>query len=116
MFLWIERSMSCNIKKSFHWNNLLFVLAINCPFSFRRNLDYFCTNLQNAVCQTDPCNNGGEVTVRLPSETMPIVEGRVTLSITLSYEMFYILDESVDNNKSNLGETENILIIKWRIY
>ena len=27
------------------------------------------------MSQTEPDNNGGEVTVRLPSETMPLVEG-----------------------------------------
>ena len=43
--------------------------------NFRRNLDYFYSNLHNAVCQTEPENGGGEITVRLPSETMPLVEG-----------------------------------------
>ena len=38
-------------------------------------MDYFYSNLHNAVCQTEPENGGGEITVRLPSETMPLVEG-----------------------------------------
>lgn len=42
---------------------------------YRRNMDYFYSNLHNAVGQTEPENSGGEITVRLPSETMPLVEG-----------------------------------------
>lgn len=39
-------------------------------------MDYFYSNLHNAVCQTEPENGGGEITVRLPSETMPLIEGK----------------------------------------
>lgn len=45
---------------------------------FRRNLDYYSNSLQNAVYQTEPDNNNGEITVRLPSETMPLVEGKIS--------------------------------------
>ena len=39
-------------------------------------MDYFTTSLRAAVSQTETDENGGEITVRLPSETIPLVEGK----------------------------------------
>ena len=76
-------------------------------FVFRRNLDYFHNNLKAAVSQTEADDNGGEITVRLPSETIPLVEGKyynsllseiicslckgnfILLSDTKNYEIFF---------------------------
>ena len=56
-------------------------------------MDYFYSNLHNAVNQTEPENGGGEITVRLPSETMPLIEGMIMSfkEKVLSYLTFNLL-------------------------
>lgn len=56
-----------------------------CPDGRKRNLDYFSNSLQNAVYQTEPDNNNGEITVRLPSETMPLVEEKKMLRLSIEF-------------------------------
>jgi len=56
-----------------------------CSDSRKRNLDYFNNCVQKSVLQTEASNNGGEITVRLPSETMPLVEERKKLRLSIEF-------------------------------
>ena len=56
-----------------------------CQDPRKRNLDYFRQNLQNNVFQCDTENNGGEITVRLPSETMPLVKEKKMLRLSIEF-------------------------------
>lgn len=42
---------------------------------FRWKIDNFTENLKDNIMKTEAENSGGEISVRLPSETMPLVEG-----------------------------------------
>ena len=56
-----------------------------CPDGRKRNLDYFSKSLQNAVLQTDADNHGGEITVRMPSETIPLIAAKKTLRLSIEF-------------------------------
>ena len=63
-------------SRCFHSLLVLIKFLLSFLHDFRRNLDYFTTSLRAAVSQTETDENGGEITVRLPSETIPLVEGK----------------------------------------
>ena len=55
------------------------------PFFSRRNLDYFQNFHLSSMTSVDADTGNGEVTIRLPPETYPIISGITELSNILSF-------------------------------
>eukprot|EP00794_Sanderia_malayensis_P014061 gene14062-15527_t len=50
-----------------------------------RNLEYFCGSLHNLVSSTEPCEGGGELTVKLPKEAAPLVAAGRFIRISIEF-------------------------------
>ncbi|XP_065647290.1 transcription initiation factor TFIID subunit 2 isoform X3 [Hydra vulgaris] len=55
-----------------------------CPDTVQ-NVDVLLNKLEAAVLQTEPDQNGGEIIVQLPSETIPLIAEKKTLRISIEF-------------------------------